>query len=121
PEECLDSGPLDFEFLFFDISFRQQDEVVPGSQVLQRLSDSREQLQGLSANTLAELANLLHVLVLKVFFGQAAIGFDQALREIDRAIAHQTFHFIQHRPYLLMREARVVEEGNKGMNGLLKI
>src|SRR3989442_11903168 len=58
---------------------------------------------------------------MQVFFGKTMIGLDQAPGEIGRSIAHQTFHLIQNRPYLLSGESRVVEERNKGMNGLLEV
>src|SRR6266516_5124273 len=72
-------------------------------------------------NLFSELANLLDILILRVFFCQPTIGFDQAPGEIDRAIAHQTLHVVQHRSYLLSGELGVIEEGNKGMNGLLEV
>src|SRR6266566_335761 len=73
------------------------------------------------ANAFSELANLPDILIMQVFFRKTTIGFDQAPAEIDRSIAHEAFHVIQHRPYLLSRESGVIEERNKGMNGLLKI
>src|SRR5438105_13726606 len=72
-------------------------------------------------NLFSELANLLDILILRVFFCQATIGFDQAPGDIDRAIAHQTLHVIQHCSYLLSGELGVLEEGNKGMNRSLEV
>src|SRR6266700_3907793 len=75
----------------------------------------------MSANAFSELANLPDILIKQVFFRQSTIGLDQAPGEIDRSIAHDTFHVIQNHPYLFPRELRVIEERNKVMNGLLKI
>src|SRR5712692_9139652 len=121
PEEPLNPRPFDLELLFFDLALREQEKVVSRRQVGQRLSDSLKELQGLSANAFTELAHLLDILLLQVLFRKTTIGFDQALCEIGRSIAHQTFYLIEHRPYLLPRESRVIKEGHKGMNGLLKI
>ena len=87
----------------------------------QGLSDSLEELQGLRANLFSELADVLDILILQVFFRETTIGFDQALREIGRSIAHQALYLIQHRPDLFPRESRVIKKRNKGVNGLLKI
>src|ERR1700731_2927973 len=73
------------------------------------------------ANGFSKLANLLNILIPQIFFRQAAICFNQAPGKIDHSITHQTFDFIKHRSYLLMREMGMIEEANKAMNGLLKI
>src|SRR5437764_610367 len=80
-----------------------------------------KELQGLRANLFSELADMLDILILQVFFRETTIGFDQALSEIDRSIAHQALYLIQHRPDLLPRESRVIKKRNKVVNGLLKI
>ena len=73
------------------------------------------------ANGFSEPANLLDILIPQIFFRKTTIGFDQAPGKIGRSIAHETFDLVKHRSYLLARQAGVVKEGNKAMNGLLKI
>src|SRR6266852_7551883 len=72
-------------------------------------------------NLLAELANLLDILILKVFFCQATIGFDQTPGKIRRTIAHEFFNLIKHRSHLSWGEARMIKKLDKGMNGLLEV
>src|SRR5258708_34365912 len=72
-------------------------------------------------NLLAELANLLDILILKVFFCQAMIGFDQTPGKIRRTIAHELFNLIKHRSHLSWGEARMIEKPDKGMNSLLEV
>src|SRR5260221_5756855 len=75
----------------------------------------------MGTNLLAELANLLDILILKVFFCQATIGFDQTPGKIRRTIAHELFNLIKHRSHLSWGEARMIEKPDKGMNGLLEV
>src|SRR5258708_6489789 len=64
----------------------------------------------MGTNLLAELANLLDILILKVFFCQATIGFDQTPGKIRRTIAHELFNLIKHRSHLSWGEASKIEE-----------
>src|SRR5260221_1189486 len=75
----------------------------------------------MGTNLLAELANLLDILILKVFFCQATIGFDQTPGKIRRTIAHELFNLIKHRSHLSWGEARMIEKPDKGVNGLLEV
>src|SRR5579859_5922376 len=90
-------------------------------QIVERLFDSINQLQGMRANLFSKLAYLLDILVLKVLFRKTTIGFDQTPRKIRRSIAHKMFYLIEHSTNLFWSEMRVVEERDKRMNGLLKI
>ena len=100
PEEPLDSRPFDLELLFFDVSFCKQDKVVARSQVVDSLLDSIKELQGMGTNLFSEAANLLDILVLKVPFCKATIGFDQAPGKIGRSIAHEALYIVQDSAHL---------------------
>src|SRR5713226_5560244 len=73
------------------------------------------------ANLFAKQAHLLDILILKIFFCETTIGFDQASGKIGRSIAHDPFYIIQNSSYLLWSELGVIEERNKGVNSLLEV
>src|SRR6266567_2894830 len=73
------------------------------------------------ANLFSELLNLLDILIPKILFRKTTIGFKQTPGKIGRSIAHETFDLIEHSAHLLWSEARMIEEGNKGMSSLLKV
>src|SRR5581483_2405278 len=75
----------------------------------------------MGANLFSKLPNLLNILVLKVLFCQTTIGFDQTLRKIHRSIAHDMFYLVKYGSYLLWSELGMIEEGDKRVNGLLKV
>src|SRR5258708_11227138 len=75
----------------------------------------------MGTNLLAELANLLDILILKVFFCQATIGFYQTPGKIRRTIAHDLFNLIKHRSHLSWGEARMIKKLDKSMNRLLEV
>src|SRR5579859_5165457 len=92
-----------------------------GREIVKRLFDAIQQLDGMRANLLTKTLYPLNILVLRLPFRETAIGFDQAPGKIHRPITHEVFYLIDHSLNLRWSQVGVIQKFNKSMRSLLKI